>query len=725
MKAWAVLVGPMFLGCHQPIESCDAPARSYADVDGDGFGDPATAYFGCTPPDGRRVDSATDCDDARANAYPGSSERCDAVGQDDDCDGHIDEADAADVSTFFRDDDGDGFGGPNMAVACAAPAGFVAAGGDCDDHRADVNPNAPEVCGPGAVDDDCDGDVDTDDADVASVTWVPDRDGDGFGDATADPVTSCSAPEASASDATDCDDLDPGVHPGASETCDGHDEDCDRDVDEGAVIGGIWYEDNDQDGFGAGAPVTPGCTVGAHLVDRAGDCDDAESGVSPSAAEVCGGGDEDCDSLVDSDDPDVIGQFSWYPDSDGDGFGSGPASISSCTSTRPDGAADRAGDCAPNDLTVHPAAAERCNDADDNCNGLVDDADPTPTTGGTTWYADIDGDGHGGSIRTLSRCAAPAGYTATDTDCDDRRRDVSPNGVERCDPLDADEDCDRQADDLDTGLPLAQRLPWYLDDDGDGFGDPAAVTRSCAAPSRHVASDDDCDDDDDTVHPGAEETCAEGDEDCDPFTGPDGVGPPGSEPECPMASCQAIHLADPLAPTGTYWLEPGGVSPIPVWCDMDTDGGGWTLVARIRWSSLDHASTGSVGTLTGPTQEAPAKLDDATINSLRGPGPAGVLRFECGGIRHFFRKDGVAFQADGPRLTESGYVGSALLKCGNTPSGPFTGPDTILSGDHNGLSSYQSSCPYGIYQWADSPGCFTDVGGRVAGLSSDGALWVR
>jgi len=56
--------------------------------------------------------------------------------------------------------------------------------------------------------------------------------------------------------------------------------------------------------------------------------------------------------------------------------------------------------------------------------------------------------------------------------------------------------------------------PWFADTDGDGHGDPAAGVMACAAPAGHVASDDDCDDTQPLVHPGAMEVCDGLDDDC-------------------------------------------------------------------------------------------------------------------------------------------------------------------------------------------------------------------
>jgi hypothetical protein len=91
-----------------------------------------------------------------------AAERCNGI--DDDCDGVVDEEDAEDAPSWYRDSDGDGYGDGSDAVrACQLPEGYSAHGTDCDDDDDDVHPAVEEVCDDG-VDNDCDGALDTLDA---------------------------------------------------------------------------------------------------------------------------------------------------------------------------------------------------------------------------------------------------------------------------------------------------------------------------------------------------------------------------------------------------------------------------------------------------------------------------------------------------------------------------------------------------------------------------------
>jgi hypothetical protein len=199
--------------------ACEAEQASYADADGDGFGDPATFASSCRVGEGRVADN-TDCDDAAAAVHPGATETCNGV--DDDCSGAPDEAWDADgdgASTCMNDcDDADPLRAPQLAEICdrrdndcdeAIDEGFDQDGdgvptcrGDCDDTNPDINPTLPELCD--GVESDCD----------PSTNETGDLDGDG--------VTWCDG---------DCDDLRAEVQPGALEICDGLDNDCDGAAD--------------------------------------------------------------------------------------------------------------------------------------------------------------------------------------------------------------------------------------------------------------------------------------------------------------------------------------------------------------------------------------------------------------------------------------------------------------------------------------------------------------
>jgi len=271
MRGWIALwvlfvAGASATGC--------APERG-CDVDRDGYISP-------------RCDG-DDCNDITYLVHPGAEELCD--GLDNDCDGSVDSPTPPNPPTWYLDADGDGYGTPDdTAAACSPPDGYVNNGLDCDDERTLVRPGGIETCD--ELDNDCDGEIDEDDAQFAP-DWWPDDDGDGHGREGSTPIASCSAPDGYAGSHDDCDDSEAEVHPGAEDGCDGRDSDCD------GVVEAIWFEDADGDSWGDEDEMQDVCDPGDGWVQVAGDCDDSRATVYPDAPEVCGDGVENsCDGVA-------------------------------------------------------------------------------------------------------------------------------------------------------------------------------------------------------------------------------------------------------------------------------------------------------------------------------------------------------------------------------------------------------------------------------------------
>ncbi|MBO6933774.1 MAG: putative metal-binding motif-containing protein [Deltaproteobacteria bacterium] len=192
-----------------------ATIMGYADVDRDLYGDPEAPMESCPGWPGIST-SPMDCDDTNPDVHSARPEIMDGV--DNDCDEVVDESPVA--TAWYADDDGDGFGtnDPSRSIVVfGRPAGYSQLFSDCDDTDADRNPGETELCN--GVDDDC-----------TAGTWYllgpndsEDDDGDGYPDSACPGVDGARA---------DCDDTRTDVHPGAFETCDGEDDDCDGMVDE-------------------------------------------------------------------------------------------------------------------------------------------------------------------------------------------------------------------------------------------------------------------------------------------------------------------------------------------------------------------------------------------------------------------------------------------------------------------------------------------------------------
>ncbi|MFT4976751.1 MAG: hypothetical protein ACI8S6_002656, partial [Myxococcota bacterium] len=412
-----------------------------------------------TDADGDGYDSTEDCDDNNSLVHPGAAELCD--GADNNCDGEVDE----DVTTtFYADSDGDGFGDPSETVeACEAPAGHTVVANDCDDTDSDTYPSAAERCD--GADNDCDGEIDED----VQTEWHADADGDTFGDADS-VIEDCDPPEGYVDNTEDCDDLNGSAHPGAEEVCDEADNDCDTLVDEDVTT--TWYQDADGDGFGIADQTTEACTLPNGYAEEAGDCDDTAGAVSPNAAELCDTVDNDCDGDIDEDD--AADASTFYADGDGDGYGDSGDSTAACV--QPTGFVGNDGDCDDTNDSASPAEAEVCDSIDNDCDGEVDEDSATDAS---TWFADSDGDGYGGSSSTVA-CDQPSGFADNSDDCDDGEADANPGEAEVCDELD--NDCDG---DTDEGVAST----YYLDGDGDGYGRSDRTVEACSMPSGYVSDD--------------------------------------------------------------------------------------------------------------------------------------------------------------------------------------------------------------------------------------------
>nr|WP_128796777.1 MopE-related protein [Corallococcus coralloides] len=460
----------------------------YRDADGDGFGNASDAKRGFTQPQGYVADS-TDCDDTRANVRPGQTETCDTL--DNDCDGQVDEGVCA---FWYRDADGDGYGKASDSVqAGTQPAGYVANSTDCDDTRANVSPVASEVCD--GLDNNCSGAVD----EGVKPTWYRDADGDGYG-TSSQSTQACSKPTGYVANVTDCDDTRANVSPGASEVCDGLDNNCNGQSDEG--VGGLWYRDADGDGYGNPSLSAAACGQPSGYVSNAGDCNDSNAGIRPGATEVCDGVDNNCSGAVDEG-----VKSTWYRDADGDGYGVSSQSTQACS--RPSGYVGNSGDCNDSNSSIHPGAYDYCDGIDNNCNGARDEDDS-----GSTWYRDADGDGYGNPNNSTDACSRPSGYVSIAGDCNDSSSSVRPGATEVCDGVD--NNCNGSTDESGGSI-------WYRDFDHDGYGVTSITKVACSRPADYASLSGDCNDSNASMNPGASEVCDGVDNNCSGATD-EGVG---------------------------------------------------------------------------------------------------------------------------------------------------------------------------------------------------------
>jgi hypothetical protein len=177
------------------------------------------------------------------------------------------------------------------------------------------------------------------------VELYVDADNDGYGSTLVPKEQVCPGTPGFAAQAGDCNDYLAGVHPGAPERCNGLDDNCNGQTDEGLDAVTV-YRDADGDGYGARGTSDShqGCTMSGYVSNQ-DDCDDRDKGVHPGAAEVCNNKDDNCDGSTDEGAKATCGQ-GWCQ--------------------------RYAQACDPQACTPGKPRAEECNLFDDDCDGVID-----------------------------------------------------------------------------------------------------------------------------------------------------------------------------------------------------------------------------------------------------------------------------------------------------------------------------------------------------------------
>ena len=188
----------------------------------------------------------------------------------------------------------------------------------------------------------------------------------------------------------------------------------------------------------------------------------------------------------------------WYRDTDGDFYGT-PLNTTMAFE-QPEGFVINDADCNDSDPNFRPWVKELEDGLDNNCNGRIDEGFVD-----VRFFLDSDGDGFGDAGESIVARRKPAGYVRNKLDCNDSSAQDNPNAIELDD--NRDNDCDGSIDEGST--------QYYPDVDGDGFGVRGGAIESLGPVTGYVQNDDDCDDDNSAIFPGAREQFDSVDNNCD------------------------------------------------------------------------------------------------------------------------------------------------------------------------------------------------------------------